>query len=241
MLRVRIFAGPNGSGKSSLYRNLEGQFNLGYYLNPDELHQKVSETKKLELDTYGISAKQKIWQSFWQKHGLATKAPRLKYSHIKKNVLFFHDKPKSYESAILADFLRHQILCTSETFSFETVFSHPSKLDFMKKANANGYKCYLYFAAVSSPEISVDRVKQRTLLGGHDVPEDRIRSRYTKTLENLLDAMRLSYRAYLFDNSTSMKLVAEMSTNKELTLTGNHVPIWLESYVLKRLDTYRAT
>ena len=235
MNRLRIFAGPNGSGKSTLYQKLQGHFNLGQYLNPDELHQQVSGAKKLELDALGINPKHSAWEKFWKQHDLAGKAPLLRESRIENNVLVFTKKPKSYESALLADFLRHQLLKTGNTFSFETVFSHPSKLDFMKKANQQGYKCYLYFAAVSSPDISVDRVRQRTLLGGHDVPEDKVRKRYSRTLDNLLAAMRLSYRAYLFDNSQTMKLVAEMSEKKMLTFKSEHIPVWVEEYVLKKL------
>ncbi|QBG48149.1 hypothetical protein EGM51_12360 [Verrucomicrobia bacterium S94] len=191
MQRLRIFAGPNGSGKSTLYRKLEGQFNLGHYLNPDELHLQVSESRMLDLNQLGISCQNRSWEAFWKKHGLASKAPRLKNSRIDKNTLRFSKDPKSYESAILADFLRHQLLKTGETFSFETVFSHPSKMDFMKKAADAEYRTYLYFAAVSSPEISVDRVRQRVMLGGHDVPEDRIRSRYIRTLEKyVLDKLK---------------------------------------------------
>ena len=105
----------------------------------------------------------------------------------------------------------------------------------MKKANSEGYKCYLYFAAVSSPDISVDRVRQRKQLGGHGVPEDKIRQRYARTLDNLYEAMRLSYRAYIFDNSQSMKMVAEMSDKKMLTFKTEHVPVWVEEYVLNKL------
>lgn len=235
MHRLRIFAGPNGSGKSSLYQRLQGQFNLGTYLNPDELHQQVVQSKKLDLSSYAISPNQSDWKKFWSRHGLADQAPRLKGSRIESGVLLFEKTPQSYESAVLADFLRHQLLKTGQTFSFETVFSHPGKLDFMRRANSKGYKCYLYFAAVSSPDISVARVRQRTRLGGHAVPEDKVRTRYARTLAQLLDAMRLSYRAYLFDNSQSMKLVAEMGKNKTLSLTQGQVPVWLQEHVLDKL------
>ncbi len=241
MHRLRIFAGPNGSGKSSLYEKLQGQFNLGHYLNPDELHQQADEYKKLDLDAFGIKPKHSEWKDFWSSHGLASQAPLLHGTRIENNNLVFAKNPKSYEAAILADFLRHQVLKTGNTFSFESVFSHPSKLDFMRKAIKEGYKCYLYFAAVSSPEISVDRVRQRKQQGGHGVPEKKIRERYARTLDSLLDAIRLSYRAYLFDNSQTMKLVAEMSTDKfngkTLHLKGDHIPVWLEEHVLDKLAT----
>lgn len=115
----------------------------------------------LDLRAYGVRTQQNEWAGFWQQHGLSEKAPLLRESHIEKNFLVLKAKPRSYESSILSDFLRHLLLKTGETFSFETVFSHPSKLDFMKLANAHGYKCYLYFAAVNSAEISVKRVRQR--------------------------------------------------------------------------------
>ena len=164
MYRVRIFAGPNGSGKSTLYKHLAGdnyEINLGHYLNPDELNQQVANSLILDLQEYDIQARHSDWQSFWKGHGLRDKAPLLKDSRVENNIPVFQEKPKSYESSILSDFLRHKLLGTGHTFSFETVYSHPSKLDFMVLAKNKGYKCYLYFAAVSSPEISVDRVKQR--------------------------------------------------------------------------------
>jgi predicted ABC-type ATPase len=194
----------------------------------------------LDLNDYGVSVKQAEWSLFWKGHGLIHRAPLIRESRVKNNILVFQDTIRSYEAAIISDFMRYRLLETQRTFSFETVFSHPSKLEFMNVANEKGYKCYLYFAAVSSPEISVARVKQRVSEGGHGVPEKKIRKRYALTLKNLLPAIRLSYRAYLFDNSQTMKLVAEMgpgqsSTDKTLQLKGDHVPVWLKEYVLDQL------
>ena len=234
MHRLRIFAGPNGSGKSTLYKQLVGQFNLGHYLNPDDLHQMLGKSLMLDLRDFDASAKQSEWVAFWKNHGLYAQAPLLHDSRIENNILVLKDKPASYEAAILTDFLRHRLLKTGQTFSFETVFSHASKLDFMKEANRRRYKCYLYFAAVSSPDISVARVQQRKLEGGHDVPEDKIRKRYFLTLENLAAALRFAHRAYLFDNSTEMKLVAEMTPDKNLELKEKTVPVWLQENVLNK-------
>lgn len=235
MYRLRIFAGPNGSGKSTLSNQLQDEFNLGHYLNPDDLHQTVCKTLMLDFSSFNASATQTEWAEFWTNHGLSGEAPLLKSSYIENNILVFKDKPKSYESAILTAFLRHCLLRTGETFSFETVFSHPSKLDFMKQAQAEDYKCYLYFACVSSANVSVARVKQRQKEGGHSVPEDKIRERYLRTLDHLLDAIKLSYRAYLFDNSQTMKLVAEMTPSRNLELKTDRIPNWLEEYVLNKL------
>jgi len=37
-------------------------------------------------------------------------------------------------AAVLADFIRTRLLARGDTFTFETVMSHPSKIDFMKSA-----------------------------------------------------------------------------------------------------------
>jgi len=235
MARLRIFAGPNGSGKSTLFHKLQGQFNFGYYLNADDLHKELSLTHVLDLDEIGITSSQASWRAFWQKHGLKERAPGLTGSRVDQNLLVFQQEPKSYETAILADFLRKELLKSGESFTFETVFSHPGKLDIIKRAVDCGYKVYLYFASVSSPEISIDRVRQRVLQGGHNVPEDKIRSRYDRALDNLLPAIRMVHRAYFFDNSKQMDLIAEVDPEEDLIIHADKVPAWFNDFVLERL------
>jgi predicted ABC-type ATPase len=74
---------------------------------------------------------------------------------------------------MLAYFLREELLKQNLKFSFETVFSHRSKLDIMKRAAENGYKVYLYFVSTESPDINIYRVSLRKEKGGHDVPPER--------------------------------------------------------------------
>lgn len=71
----------------------------------------------------------------------------------------------------------------------------------MKRAANAGYKVYLYFVSTESAEINKYRVKLRVAKGGHDVPEDRIESRYTRSLDLLFDAAQIAYKAFFFDNS----------------------------------------
>ncbi len=50
----------------------------------------------------------------------------------------------SYLAATVADFLRHQLLAARLSFTFESVMSHRSKLEFLQLAAATGYRTYLY-------------------------------------------------------------------------------------------------
>lgn len=101
----------------------------------------------------------------------------------------------------IADRRRAEALEARTSFSFETVMSHPSKLDVLRTARLRGFRTVLYFVATESAELNVGRVRQRVALGGHDVPEDRIRARYVRTLKMLPQALRLADLAVLFDNS----------------------------------------
>lgn len=146
--------------------------------------------------------------------------------------------PGNYEIALLTDFIRFKLLEKEHTFSFETVFSHPDKVDFISKANSAGFRTYLYFIATESADINVERVKQRVALHGHGVPEDKIRSRYDNALKNLLPALRLAYKSFIFDNSSKQnRLFATVSPEKNITLvSGEKAPNWFVESVLNKLD-----
>ncbi len=81
------------------------------------------------------------------------------------------------------------------------------------------------------------RVETRVLQGGHDVPADKIVERYERTMDLLLDVIRLSDRAFLFDNSYSEpKLFATVEANEILIENSvDFVPGWFQLYVLDKL------
>lgn len=67
------------------------------------------------------------------------------------------------------------------------------------------------------------------------MPKDRIIDRYYRSLDYLLDAIRLSDRAYLFDNSGQSRLwVAEVTTGTDIALKTEYVPAWFVQYVLDK-------
>ena len=110
----------------------------------------------------------------------------------------------AYEAAALADQERRQLLEMGESFCMETVFSDPvgDKLHFLKDARTVGYQVVLIFIGIESVELSEARVIQRVSEGGHDVPDDRLRSRFPRTLENLRRAIPIVDEVLLLDNST---------------------------------------
>jgi predicted ABC-type ATPase len=196
--RLRMFAGPNGSGKSTIKSVLPPEL-LGVYLNPDEMQKEIEQRGFLDVRAYGVETTREeilpffLDSSLLAKAALNEEAEYLRFSDGKLN--FFEVVVNAYFASVAADFIRQKLMEKRESFSFETVMSSPDKVALMEKARTLGYRTYLYFIATEDPQINIARVKSRVHLGGHDVPVDKIVSRYARSLNLLLPAIRHRHRS----------------------------------------------
>ncbi len=239
MFRLRIIAGPNGSGKTTLTKDLANNYhlNFGYYINADEIEMILQANGMLGFRRYRLKVNPEIFEQFYLLHPLYQACKEVQFS-IRRNTLYLEKALGnfSYFTALLADFLRHKIMESEQTFTFETVMSGKDKMGFIQHAKANNYRIYLYYIATDDVLINKDRVADRVYKGGHAVPADKIEKRYYGSLENLLNMIKLSNRAYLFDNSgETHRLVAEITEGKEINFDPAFVPHWFEEYVLNAL------
>ena len=113
------------------------------------------------------------------------------------------EKPEavSYEAAGVAEKIREALLFQGITFCFETVFSHPSKIDFVAKAKSLGYQVIVVYIHLCAPALNEARVQQRISEGGHAVPPEKIYSRIPRTLQNIAAALPIADEARILDNS----------------------------------------
>ncbi len=138
-----------------------------------------------------------------------------------------------YEAAKVADSLRRELVKQRESFVFETVFSDPAgdKLAFLKDAAAAGYTVLLCFIGISGPATSEQRVAMRVSQGGHDVPTDKLQTRYPRILANLRSALRELPHVWVFDNDDlrhPFRLVT-VYANGQPVRSQKPTPQWLES------------
>jgi len=147
---------------------------------------------------------------------------------------------RTRQAQLIADFKRATCLQRRESFSFETVLSHPSEIAAMVDAHRAGYELTLYFVATADPEINVRRVENRVAKGGHDVPHDRIRARYARSLGLLAGAALVAQRTVVFDNSalvgnsphaSVVNTKSGLRPVAEVNRTDDHVDIRLENDV----------
>jgi predicted ABC-type ATPase len=112
--------------------------------------------------------------------------------------------------------------------------SSEDKVQFLKKAQDTGYRTYLYFVTTQDPAINISRVKNRVKLGGHSVPEEKITSRYYRSMKLLSKAIKYTDRAYIFDNSNHTKSwIAQIDNTSEITYKSSQVPQWFSQYLLE--------
>ncbi len=230
--RLRMFAGPNGSGKSTIKDVLPPQW-LGVYINADEIEKTVRANGCLNLAAFEVKTDNQELQAFLQASGLLKKAGLLaqasQLSLVDGSVAFGPVAVNSYWASVLADFIRHKLLALKVSFTFETVMSSPDKVAFLQKAQQAGYRTYLYFVATEDADINVSRVKYRVQVGGHPVAEDKIRSRYVRSLELLPQAVVHADRAYIFDNSGTERVwVAEVTDGLEIEMKTDEMPAWFK-------------
>jgi predicted ABC-type ATPase len=134
-------------------------------------------------------------------------------------------------AASLAEAKRQEFIEAGASFAFETVLSDPvgAKVQFLQRAKDLGYEIVAIFVGLSSPDLSVARVAQRVLAGGHNVPEDRIRARYPRVLANLKRLLDVADELTIYDNSSfdePYRLIARLEGGV-LTQITRQVPAWL--------------
>jgi predicted ABC-type ATPase len=142
------------------------------------------------------SGKSTVTQA-WEKAGLYINADDIKATRDCTDL----------EAAEEAERLRELCLSKRRSFTFETVLSTERNLDLLIRAKAAGFQIESVFVLTANPELNVFRVKSRELSGGHSVPPDKIRSRYTKALANISKLLALSDVFRLVDNTDQPEIL----------------------------------
>lgn len=128
---------------------------------------------------------------------------------------------------------REELLTRGLGIAFETVFSTAEKLDFVKRAKQHGYFVRLFFISTTSPTINASRVARRMLEGGHQVPIEKIISRYTRSMANLHAVIPLADRVYIYDNSIEDVFARLIVRTQDGTLRKvyDSVPTWVDDAI----------
>lgn len=175
-----ILAGHNGSGKSTMWRDhLSPRLQIPL-VNADRMMLSIlPEVDPLVLPSWATALRDgdQAWMRVAQ---------------------------KGVESFVA------QALIQQVPFAMETVFSDwhersdgsvRSKVELIRQMQAAGYFVLLCFVGLSNPALSIARVATRVAMGGHAVPEAKLRGRFPRTQRAVAVAASVADAAMLVDNS----------------------------------------
>jgi predicted ABC-type ATPase len=90
-----------------------------------------------------------------------------------------------------------------QTVGVETVLSTDKYRRLVLAAKQKRFIFRLVYIVLESPDLNVERVRQRVKKGGHDVDETKIRERWQKSLQQLPWFLEQADRAAIYDNSAA--------------------------------------
>lgn len=125
-------------------------------------------------------------------------------------------------------------LRAGESVAVETVLSTAKYQPVVEEVLAAGGRCFLIYVALNSPELSARRVRRRVAEGGHDVPAEKLRERWERSLKMLPWFASRAHRFWIFDNSNSdaeqrAELVATGSGRKLTLFNAEAIPALTQS------------
>lgn len=145
--------------------------------------------------------------TFYEAHLADMGLPFINADQIAREFFGNQDPGTSIPAASIAKERRHQMINEGRSFIFETVLSDPvgDKIEFLKFAKAEGYFIDAHFIGLLHSDLSRARVAGRVINGGHDVPDDKLVTRYPRTLKNLELLVPVADRLVLYDNSEAVR------------------------------------
>lgn len=128
-----------------------------------------------------------------------------------------------------------------QTFAFETVMSHSSRINELVKLKEQGYHVLLVFITTDDPEKNISRVTlryQTKTTTGHFVAPEKVRERYHRTLALLPKAVEIADAAFVYDNSIDFeKASLQALIDPETFSVEDHAKPWVSQKLVARLQS----
>jgi predicted ABC-type ATPase len=133
-----------------------------------------------------------------------------------------------------AEAQRYNAIAEGRSFSFESVFSTSEKLEFLKYAKSKDYFITAIYIVTKDPQINIDRIRSRVLSGGHNVPTDKVISRYYKSIKLMAQCLEVANTFILIDNSGDKPIRLLDFNEKLITFFVERNKLeWLKEYLPK--------
>lgn len=133
-------------------------------------------------------------------------------------------------AAQVAERMRNACIDAGVSFTFETVLSTDRNLKLLQRAHNEGYFIKGYYIFTSDPNLNVMRVASRVAQGGHDVPPDKVISRYWRSRSLIPSFLELCDICHIYDNTDEQPVRIVRKHKDDLSIFPNQY--WSEKALL---------
>jgi len=120
-----------------------------------------------------------------------------------------------------------ELLKERRSFGVETTLSGQLHLQDVKRAKSEGWNVGLMYVGLDGPDLAIERVRVRTLAGGHHVPADDVLRRYERSLINLRVIYQIADSVVVLDNSSTKPERVVTVDKGEVTFKAPKLPTWV--------------
>lgn len=97
----------------------------------------------------------------------------------------------------------HELAASNVSFAFESTLSSRTFALFLSRCKTQGYRVEIFYVALPSAALAVNRVALRVKLGGHNIPQADVERRFQRSLHNLYTLyLPLADRWTILDNAS---------------------------------------
>ncbi len=180
--RLLLVAGPNRHGASVTPEHESACASRFPHLNPPPEGEEANESLR---DFYGNGAGKTTVTERGLAHEWFAGCEYVNPDFIARDEFGdWNSEPAVLRAATLASERRERCVAEHRSLAFESVFSVPDKVDFLRRAQAAGFFTRVFFVATTDPSINAARVARRVMQGGHDVPIQKIIARHFRSIAN---------------------------------------------------------
>lgn len=122
---------------------------------------------------------------------------------------FAYDEVAVSAGRIMLEWMR-ELVRDRQIFGFETTLAARSYASWISELRADGYECHLVFVSLRDPDLAVSRVADRVRRGGHHIPEETVRRRFTAGLKNLFSLYIPLATSWMVLDNSSKRLPARL-------------------------------
>ncbi len=123
------------------------------------------------------------------------------------------------EAARKVEKLVESYLVGQKSVAVETVLSSSKYEPYIELAKKKGFEVNIFYIGLETLELSIERVRQRVASGGHDVPLDKMQSRWSKSLDNLAKFLPKVDNAFVYSNTLlDRRILVAIKQDKKIHL-----------------------